>query len=128
MTNIGNGGTLLQRAVRLETVPQVEFLLEAGADPKALAVGEVHGPDDDDDLVNISPASIAIKKNNYEMWSLMMNRPPYNTTNSQFLEQLFDIIEWVGPSAAKSPKDYEDFKDNIFKDVVTYPSVQEVSN
>jgi len=127
VTNIGNGGTLLQRAASLEKVAEVGFLLEVGADPKVLpaADGEVNDPDDDD-VVNLSPLSIAVKKNNYEMWSLMINRPPYNTTNPQFLEQLFDIIEWVGPNVASSPKDYEDFK-KPFKDMVTYPSLKEVS-
>ena len=125
MTNIGSGGTLLQRAVRLEKVAEVGFLLEAGADPKALPA-DANGEVNDDDFVNLSPLSIAVKKNNYEMWSQMINRPPYNTTNPQFLEQLFDIIEWAGPNVANSPKDYEDFK-KPFKDMVTYPSLKEVS-
>ena len=125
MTNIGSGGTLLQRAVILEKVAEVEFLLEAGADPKALPA-DANGEVNDDDFVNLSPLSIAVKKNNYEMWSQMINRPPYNTTNPQFLEQLFDIIEWAGPNVANSPKDYEDFK-KPFKDMVTYPSLKEVS-
>ena len=66
---------------------ELGWILDLGVDPKALA--------DDDDVVNISPLSIAIKKNNYEMWTLMMNK---NTTDAQYLELLFDIIEWAGPS------------------------------
>ena len=128
VTNIGNGGTLLQRAARLEKITQLGWILDLGVDPKALAEGEVQSPDDDD-VVNISPVSIAIKKNNLEMWLMMMNYLSYaNTTTNQYLELLFDIIEWAGPSAAKSPKDYNDFKEE-FKDMLTrYPSVQQVSS
>ena len=86
MTNIvGNGGTLLQRAARLEKMTELGWILDLGVDPKALADdGEVHSPHDDD-VVNISPLSIAIMKNNYEMWTLMMNK---NTTNAQYLYHL----------------------------------------
>ena len=128
MTNIGgNGGTLLQRAARLEKMTELGWILDLGVDPKALADdGEVHSPDDDD-VVNISPLSIAIKKNNYEMWTLMMNKNTTNTTDAQYLELLFDVIEWAGPSVAKSQKVYDDFKGQ-FKDMLNYPSVHEVSS
>ena len=126
MTNIvGNGGTLLQRAARLEKMTELGWILDLGVDPKALAEGEVHSPNDDD-VVNISPLSIAIKKNNYEMWTLMV-KTTTNTTHAQYLELLFDIIEWAGPSVAKSQKVYDDFKGQ-FKDMINYPSVQEVSS
>jgi len=125
VTNIGTGGTLLQRAVRLEKATHVGWILDLGVDPKALAAdGEVHDPDDDD-VVNISPLSLAIKKNNHELRSLMMKSRPY-CSNAQFLEQLFDIIEWVGPSAAKSTTHYEDFKQS-FRDMLIFLSVQEVN-
>ena len=125
VTNIGNGGTLLQRAARLEKITQLGWILDLGVDPKALAEGEVQSPDDDD-VVNISPVSIAIKKNNLEMWLMMMNYLSYaNTTTNQYLELLFDIIEWAGPSAAKSTTHYEDFKQS-FRDMLIFLSVQEV--
>ena len=59
---------------------ELGWILDLGVDPKALAEGEVHSPDDDD-VVNISPLSIAIKKNNYEMWTLMV-KTTTNTTHA----------------------------------------------
>ena len=124
-TNIGTGGTLLQRAVRLEKMQQVEFLVDPyglyGAQPTVVPDGEV-----DDDLGNISPLSIAIKKNNYEMWALLRYHMG-DATDLQYLEQMFDIIEWVGPSAAKSTKDYDDFKNGFKELLLPYTSLQEVS-
>lgn len=128
VTNIGTGGTLLQRAARLEKMTEVGLILDHGVDPNAIAAeGEVHSPDDDD-VVNISPLSIAIKKNNIDLWSLMRTGASrtINTTNAERLVLLFDIIEWVGPEVAKSSKDYDDFKAQ-FDDMIYYPSVEEVS-
>ena len=62
-TNIDNGGTLLQRAARLEQVAKVNLVLEAGADPGALAEDDDLNPDD-----NVQPILIAIKKNNWTIY------------------------------------------------------------
>ena len=116
---------MLQRAVRLGKMQQVEFLVDPyglyGAQPTVVPDGEV-----DDDLGNISPLSIAIKKNNYEMWALLRYHMG-DATDLQYLEQMFDIIEWVGPSAAKSTKDYDDFKNGFKELLLPYTSLQEVS-
>ena len=117
----------MQRAARLEKVVHVELLLEVGVDPKVPADGDVDVPGEDG-IGNISPVSIAIKKNNKRMFSQMMNRAPWNTTSDQFLEHLFDIIEWVGvgPNFGEDPadgvKEAFDF-DTVFKHMVTAPSV-----
>ena len=108
----------------------MELLLEVGVDPKVLADGDVDVPGEDG-IGNISPVSIAIKKKNKRMFSQLMNRAPWNTTSDQFLEHLFDIIEWVGvgPNFGEDPadgvKEAFDF-DTVFKHMVTAPSVQEV--
>ena len=120
----------MQRAARLEKVAHVELLLEVGVDPKVLADGDVDVPGEDV-IGNISPVSIAIKKKNKRMFSQMMNRAPWNTTSDQFLDQLFDIIEWVGvgPNFGEDPADgvTEAFDFNtVFKHMLTAPSVQEV--
>ena len=52
----------MQGAVRLEKVAHMELLLEVGVDPKVLADGDVDVPGEDG-IGNISPVSIAIKKN-----------------------------------------------------------------
>merc|ERR1719394_352953 len=85
-TNIDNGGTLLQRAARLERVAKVNLLLEAGADPKALAEGDDLNPDD-----NVPPILIAIKKNNWTMWQEMY-RYVYEA-HKDYDGTLFDFIK-----------------------------------
>ena len=82
---------MLQRAVRLEKMQQVEFLVDPyglyGAVPTVVPDGEV-----DDDLGNISPLSIAIKKNNYEMWALLRYHMG-DATDLQYLEP-FQLLEY----------------------------------
>ena len=122
-TNIDNGGTLLQRAARLEQVAKVNLLLEAGADPKALA-------EEDDDLNPddyVLPILIAIKKNNWTMWQEMY-RYVYEA-HKDYDGTLFDFIKWVRPGVARNPEDYEHFK-SWFKGIVdsAVMSLQKVRN
>ena len=114
-TNIDNGGTLLQRAARLEQVAKVNLLLEAGADPGALAEGDNDlNPDD-----NVQPILIAIKKNNWTIYG-NIRRKMYKyeyEAYKDYDETLFDFIKWVRPGVAKNPEDYENFK-SCFKGMV----------
>ena len=114
-TNIDNGGTLLQRAARLEQVAKVNLVLEAGADPGALAEGDNDlNPDD-----NVPPILIAIKKNNWTIYG-NIRRKMYKYEYEAYKyydEELFDFIKWVRPGIAKNPEDYENFK-SCFKGMV----------
>ena len=114
-TNIDNGGTLLQRAARLEQVAKVNLVLEAGADPGALAEGDNDlNPDD-----NVPPILIAIKKNNWTIYG-NIRRKMYKYEYEAYKyydEELFDFIKWVRPGVAKNPEDYENFK-SCFKGMV----------
>ena len=114
-TNIDNGGTLLQRAARLEQAAKVNLLLEAGADPGALAEGDNDlNPDD-----NVQPILIAIKKNNWTIYG-NIRRKMYKyeyEAYKDYDETLFDFIKWVRPGVAKNPEDYENFK-SCFKGMV----------
>ena len=114
-TNIDNGGTLLQRAARLEQVAKVNLVLEAGADPGALAEGD----DDLDPDDNVQPILIAIKKNNWTIYG-NIRRKMYKYEYEAYKyydEELFDFIKWVRPGIAKNPEDYENFK-SCFKGMV----------
>ena len=114
-TNIDNGGTLLQRAARLEQVAKVNLVLEAGADPGALAEGD----DDLDPDDNVQPILIAIKKNNWTIYG-NIRRKMYKyeyEAYKDYDETLFDFIKWVRPGVAKNPEDYENFK-SCFKGMV----------
>ena len=121
-TNIDNGGTLLQRAARLERAAKVNLLLEAGADPGpgwqgdpgAHAEGDDLNPDD-----NVQPILIAIKKNNWTIYG-NIRRKMYNYEYEAYKyydEELFDFIKWLRPDVAKNPDDYENFK-SCFKGIV----------
>ena len=114
-TNIDNGGTLLQRAARLEQVAKVNLVLEAGADPGAPAEGDNDlNPDD-----NVPPILIAIKKNNWTIYG-NIRRKMYKYEYEAYKyydEELFDFIKWVRPGIAKNPEDYENFK-SCFKGMV----------
>ena len=114
-TNIDNGGTLLQRAARLEQVAKVNLVLEAGADPGALAEGDNDlNPDD-----NVPPILIAIKKNNWTIYG-NIRRKMYKYEYEAYKyydEELFHFIKWVRPGVAKNPEDYENFK-SCFKGMV----------
>ena len=126
-TNIDNGGTLLQRAARLEQVAKVNLVLEAGADPGAPAEGDNDlNPDD-----NVPPILIAIKKNNWTIYG-NIRRKMYKYEYEAYKyydEELFDFIKWVRPGVAKNPEDYENFK-SCFKGMVdsAVMSVQGVRN
>ena len=114
-TNIDNGGTLLQRAARLEQVAKVNLVLEAGADPGALAEGD----DDLDPDDNVQPILIAIKRNNWTIYG-NIRREMYNYEYEAYKyydEELNDFIKWVRPGIAKNPEDYENFK-SCFKGIV----------
>ena len=113
-TNIDNGGTLLQRAARLEQVAKVSLLLEAGADPGALAEDDDLNPDD-----NVQPILIAIKKINWTIYGNIRRRMyKYEyEAYKHYDEELFDFIKWVRPDVAKNPEDYENFK-SCFKGMV----------
>ena len=114
-TNIDNGGTLLQRAARLEQAAKVNLLLEAGADPGALAEGD----DDLDPDDNVQPILIAIKRNNWTIYG-NIRRKMYKYEYEAYKyydEELFDFIKWVRPGIAKNPEDYENFK-SCFKGMV----------
>ena len=114
-TNIDNGGTLLQRAARLEQVAKVNLVLEAGADPGAPAEGDNDlNPDD-----NVPPILIAIKKNNWTIYG-NIRRKMYKYEYEAYKyydEELNDFIKWVRPGVAKNPEDYENFK-SCFKGMV----------
>ena len=114
-TNIDNGGTLLQRAARLEQVAKVNLVLEAGADPGAPAEGDNDlNPDD-----NVPPILIAIKKNNWTIYG-NIRRKMYKYEYEAYKyydEELFHFIKWVRPGVAKNPEDYENFK-SCFKGMV----------
>ena len=91
------------------------MVLEAGADPGALAEGDDDlNPDD-----NVPPILIAIKKNNWTIYG-NIRRKMYKYEYEAYKyydEELFDFIKWVRPGIAKNPEDYENFK-SCFKGMV----------
>ena len=91
------------------------MVLEAGADPGALAEGDNDlNPDD-----NVPPILIAIKKNNWTIYG-NIRRKMYKyeyEAHKDYDETLFDFIKWVRPGIAKNPEDYENFK-SCFKGMV----------
>ena len=103
------------------------MLLEAGADPGALAEGDDDlNPDD-----NVPPILIAIKKNNWTIYG-NIRRKMYkyeNEAEKYYDETLFNFIKWVRPNVAKNQEDYEKFK-SWFKGMVdsAIMSVQGVRN